>query len=410
MSGEDMLLWIESIADVITEGGGDGEAVKRAAQEKTLGNDSTQQTGADNGNSASITVAGNQIEISITPTDITADVASNSDGYGNLRMSNGENSASQQVALINRDGEFIFPYLDTTYRYVYNDGVVSFYQYINMCSNRFEDKFGYYNIDGTQLLQADQIADTEYVEQHPFGDGVAFVRLCHYPHDGNNGMDYCALIDKQGNTVFTFPEEFSDIYAVWAADDSVSGHSHVAGVGYSSEGLILMGSCYRFGNHVSDIISKDRDADVWAYGFIDHSGNLVIPQIYSGANNFSEGLAAVRDNNGLWGYIDKAGNTVIPFEYNSVYSFVGGLSAVSKDGKTGYINTQNEVVIPFEYEDGFGAGDGVCTVAKNGKYGLVDYNNNEVLPFEYDDISPCVEGVVYAIKDRQVYIISVKQQ
>ena len=40
------------------------------------------------------------------------------------------------------------------------------------------------------------------------------------------------------------------------------------------------------------------------YGFIDQSGNFVIPSIYDDASNFSEGFAAVKQK-GKWGYISK---------------------------------------------------------------------------------------------------------
>lgn len=387
-----------------------------------------------------------QITVSVIPTGITADSVINFDGYGSLAV-NGEwgqvgsgdmvhmgYTVPPQTALIDRSGEFVFPYLDTESRYFYTDGVVSLFDrstsvFLSLLETEPEAAHGYFGIDGTRLLQMDEMADADFAELHPFGDGVAFVRLCgefdsygqtvYEGADGSNHVIGSAgygkkcitsyLIDRQGNVLFTFPEEFSHIWD-WEFDT----HIHTSGVGYSSEGLIPVTSLYRFGGHVSDILNPeiihtDMSSETWACGFMDHSGNMVIPQIYSAAGNFSEGLAAVCGSDGLWGYIDKAGAPVIPFEYDGAGSFADGLAPVSKSGKTGYINAQNEVVIPFAYEDGFGAGGGVCAAAKNGKYGLIDYNGNEVLPFEYDDISTCAGGVVYAVKDRQVYVITVTQ-
>lgn len=445
VSVDDMLPWIERMADVITEGGGGGEAVKQTAQEKACSeNESVQSTGTDGTTPAYIALQGKQIEISITPTDIPADSVINFDGYGSLAV-NGDwgqvesgdmvhmgYTVPPQAALIDRSGEFVFPYLDTESRYFYSDGVVSLFDrstsvFLSLLETEPEAAHGYFGVDGTRLLQMEEMADADFAELHPFGDGVAFVRLCgefdsygqtiYEGADGNNHVIGTAgygkkciasyLIDRQGNVLFAFPKEFSHIWD-WEFDT----HIHTSGVGWSSEGLIPVSSLYRFGGHVSDIlnpeiIQTDMSSETWAYGFMDHSGNMVIPQIYSAAGNFSEGLAAVCGSDGLWGYIDKAGDPVIPFTYDGAGSFADGLAPVSKNGKTGYINAQNEAVIPFEYEDGFGAGGGVCTVAKNGKYGLIDYNGNEVLPFEYDDISTCAEGVAYAIKDGVVYIISV---
>jgi len=45
------------------------------------------------------------------------------------------------------------------------------------------------------------------------------------------------------------------------------------------------------------------------HGYIDHSGNLVIPLRYREARNFNEGLAAVELGE-KWGFIDKKGNSI----------------------------------------------------------------------------------------------------
>ena len=454
VSADEALLWIESIANRITEGGGNGEAVKQAAQEKNGGREMNGDT------PAYAATQDKKIEITITPTDITADSVFNSDGYGSLsitgEMGEFDYDVPPQTALINSSGEFVFPYLSTEGRYYYNDGVVTLcsrYNNSGIYSDEIDSiEMGYYNIDGTMLLSADRWANRDdlltrhldkhpaaegwtvtlhdriCIELHPFGDGVAFVR-CLGTFSGSNewsgsgsafAEDECYLVDKQGNILLTIPEEFSR---------SIAGlpglFSGMGGLWYSSEGLIKIGCVYRLGDHISDTTNSNcyfmdgqwvtLDDYSWygakfVYGFMDHSGNMVIPQMYSSAGDFSEGLAAVCNADGIAGYIDKSGNTVVPFEYNSAYPFTDGLAAVSKDGKTGYINVQNEIVIPFDYDNGFTAGGGVCPVAKDGYYGLIDYNGNEVLPCEYDDISTCAEGVVYAIKDRQVYIITVNQQ
>lgn len=46
------------------------------------------------------------------------------------------------------------------------------------------------------------------------------------------------------------------------------------------------------------------------YGFQDLSGKIVIPCQWKFADNFSEGLARVKDDNEKWLTIDKSGNIV----------------------------------------------------------------------------------------------------
>ena len=67
------------------------------------------------------------------------------------------------------------------------------------------------------------------------------------------------------------------------------------------------------------------------YGFIDPTGNLVIPCKYDGVGSFSEGLAEVKLD-GKWGYADPTGNMVIPCKYDRADSFSEGLALVKLDG------------------------------------------------------------------------------
>ena len=53
------------------------------------------------------------------------------------------------------------------------------------------------------------------------------------------------------------------------------------------------------------------------YGFIDKSGNEVIPFVYDGFDYFIDGLAYVRKGD-KWGYIDKTGREVTGFLYQSI--------------------------------------------------------------------------------------------
>ena len=63
------------------------------------------------------------------------------------------------------------------------------------------------------------------------------------------------------------------------------------------------------------------------YGFVDRSGKLVIPPVFEGAGDFSEGVAAAEDR-GKWGFIDRSGKWVIPAQFGSVGSFKGGWAPI----------------------------------------------------------------------------------
>jgi len=102
------------------------------------------------------------------------------------------------------------------------------------------------------------------------------------------------------------------------------------------------------------------------YGFISVAGNIVAKPVYRSATNFSEGLAAVSlntdegfqsrddsslalrwDEKGAWGYIDVTGEVVIPFQYPMVGRFSEGLARVFVTDKGwGFIDKTGKFVIP----------------------------------------------------------------
>ena len=65
------------------------------------------------------------------------------------------------------------------------------------------------------------------------------------------------------------------------------------------------------------------------YGFIDSSGQYVVQPTYSQAEDFSDGLAAVRADSIAWGYIDKSGSMAIEPKYTSAAGFHDGYAVVT---------------------------------------------------------------------------------
>ncbi|WP_160710798.1 WG repeat-containing protein [Chitinophaga solisilvae] len=80
-------------------------------------------------------------------------------------------------------------------------------------------------------------------------------------------------------------------------------------------------------------------------GYINISGQIIIPAQYDAGGYFSEGLAAVRMHNGYYGYINTRGDTVIAPQYDYAGAFYEGIAVVYKGNQPLYINASGK--IPF---------------------------------------------------------------
>ncbi|MBQ3243767.1 MAG: WG repeat-containing protein [Bacteroidaceae bacterium] len=147
---------------------------------------------------------------------------------------------------------------------------------------------------------------------------------------------------------------------------------------------------------VDDVVLERYSGRNGKYGFIDKSGNVVVPCKYGNAWSFSEGLVAV-ELDGKWGFIDQSGNEVIPCKYGNAWSFSEGLAAVELDGKWGFIDKSGNVVVPCKYHAARSFSEGLAAVRiggwETGKWGFIDKSGNEVIPCKYDGAGSFSEGL-----------------
>lgn len=168
------------------------------------------------------------------------------------------------------------------------------------------------------------------------------------------------------------------------------------------------------------------------YGYVDTTGNTVIPFVYQYAYPF-EGDRAMVQQKGLYGYINLEGKIIIPIQYKSIERIsqdlylANGNTVVDADGNTMFeakgrslssvgrvqdshvlaeskwvtcnsvesvclqalFNERNEMLLPFEYS--FGECWELPSMIKachypDKKQGLLDMSGNIVVPIEYDAI------------------------
>lgn len=203
---------------------------------------------------------------------------------------------------------------------------------------------------------------------------------------------------------------------------------------------VLASSCGRDMTGVNLI--PDCDCTTYRWGFIDSTGNVVIPYEYTDAMPFIGEVARVKkvdhwgliNKNGkfvqkaelsgielvgggyyavskfipgkslMYSLVDPDGKNITPFDYKSIDKFKDGLSMVimESDGieHNGYIDTLGNVVIdsPYVYNSSFS--EGVAAVGKSADYeqlwGYMDTTGRLVIPMEFSNCHDFSEGYAAA--------------
>lgn len=123
------------------------------------------------------------------------------------------------------------------------------------------------------------------------------------------------------------------------------------------------------------------------YGYIDHSGRIVIQPQYLWAKDFVGDMATVF----LCGRtvsIDWQGN-VWPLRLT-----VGdALAPESNGGKVGFLDASGQWRVPPRYDEALPFSEGLAAVKENGKWGFIDANGKEVLPARFDQAYYFRQGV-----------------
>ncbi len=153
-----------------------------------------------------------------------------------------------------------------------------------------------------------------------------------------------------------------------------------------------------FSEGLAVAIIKDKNSKTYGrkFGFVDRSGNEIIPLKYNYAEPFSGGLALVRSNS-EWSFIDKTGKEIIPLTKRNLNaeSFSGGLALIKSKRKYGFIDKTGKIVISLKKK--YGAvesfSEGLASVEYKGKYGFIDTTGKEVIPAKYDDVGYFINGL-----------------
>jgi hypothetical protein len=107
------------------------------------------------------------------------------------------------------------------------------------------------------------------------------------------------------------------------------------------------------------------------YGFIDHSGKMVIPPAYDKALAFSDGLSVVYVGMQC-GFIDTAGKLVAQPQFDDCMPFAEGMAAVKSGNQWGYIDQSGTIAIKPQFENTITFREGMAFVEAGKVSGVID--------------------------------------
>ena len=152
---------------------------------------------------------------------------------------------------------------------------------------------------------------------------------------------------------------------------------------------------YSFHEGIAVVVIWDMDAGWWGreyFGFIDITGRVIVPPIFEGAGDFSDGRAAVRSG-GLWGFIDRNGALVVPHMYQNAGDFVEGLAAVRYEDRWGFIDRNGAMVVPAVHDDVGDFSEGFAVIRSGDLFGFINRSGNIVVPAQFEMVSNFSGGV-----------------
>ena len=126
------------------------------------------------------------------------------------------------------------------------------------------------------------------------------------------------------------------------------------------------------------------------------SGIFAIKPQFDSANDFSQGLAAVKIM-GKYGYVDKGGKMVVAPRFDDALEFSEGLAQVGNAEKFGYINKRGRVVIALKFRalgDICKFREGLAPVIDDckTKWGYMDKTGRIVITPQFDSVGHFSDG------------------
>lgn len=144
------------------------------------------------------------------------------------------------------------------------------------------------------------------------------------------------------------------------------------------------------------------------WGFLNTVGILVVAPVFDDVTTFSEGLAAVNQR-GKWGYIDHSGKVIIPLNYKSAWAFHEHKARVRPfDSPDCFVGTDGSVVASGEWSAAGDFSEGLALVRIGNAFGYIDSTGTLTIPAVYSGGRTFYRGVAVIEAEEKNGVINAK--
>ncbi|HYG37007.1 MAG TPA: WG repeat-containing protein [Cytophagales bacterium] len=199
-----------------------------------------------------------------------------------------------------------------------------------MAGVRINGLWGFIDTTGNVVIKA------QYKNINPFKNGYAAVKMTN---------DQWSQINKKGQIITTTQPQYT--YMAACAD-----------------------------NRIRVRLTTKEGRNWW--GYRDTLGISAIMVKYIQAEDFSEGLARVRESKD-WGYIDVNGNYIIKPQFDFCSDFKDGMARVMIKDKWGIINKKGEWLVQPRFEMIREIVEGIAAASDGNNWGYIDTKGNWII-------------------------------
>ena len=246
-----------------------------------------------------------------------------------------------------------------------------------------KNKWGFIDRQGNTAIEP------QFSQAYGFSEGLAAVCV-----DNKFGF-----IDKTGQMVIESQYDFALAFTEGVAFVEIGDRSHII----DKKGTLLAS----LDENVSDIevfscglaaVECALGENSWKYGFVDHSGKMVIEPVFDLALAFEDGVALVVTEEGKSGFIDTDGHYIIEPQFDEAEFFCEGVAPVKKEDRWRFIdrNGTDVAILDDRFEYVYQLNEERATVKIGDKFGAIDKMGNVIIDAHFDRLNPFSEGLAYA--------------